>query len=76
MTRLRQLLRLAAALAIGHTLITVTDSAPWYSGRLQSLILTNQDIFVGLSLVMISGLAHWRGGYHGGVQSEGRLPLL
>ena len=76
MARLRQLLRLAIALAIGYILITVTNSAPWYFGGLQSLIMTNQDIFVGLSLVTISALALWRGGYLGGVQSKGKLPLL
>ncbi len=64
------------ALAVGFILITVTNSAPWYFGGLQSLIMTNQDIFVGLSLVTVTALALWRGGHLDEVQSKGKLPLL
>ncbi|MDG7007744.1 MAG: hypothetical protein JRN06_05830 [Nitrososphaerota archaeon] len=76
MSRLRRLPRLAMALAVGFILITVTNSAPWYFGGLQSLIMTNQDIFVGLSLVTVTALALWRGGHLDEVQSKGKLPLL
>ena len=76
MARLRQLPRLVLALVISYALITVTDEAPWYFGGLESAILTNQDLFIGLSLAAVSLVWLWRSGYLRRVQSRGRLAVF
>jgi hypothetical protein len=72
----RKTARLAASLVVVYILVTVTNSAPGYLGALEPLVSRNQDVFVGLSLVLVSAVLLWRTGYWREVQSRGRRALF
>jgi membrane protease YdiL (CAAX protease family) len=73
LTRARQTARLALALAIAFVLIYLTNSAPSYLGPLEPIIIANQTLFVGISLILVSLFWLWRSGYLRLIQSKGRV---
>lgn len=73
MTRVRQTARLALALAIAFVLVYLTNLAPSYLGPLEQVIVPNQTLFVGTSLILVSLLWLWRSGYLRRIQSKGRV---
>jgi membrane protease YdiL (CAAX protease family) len=73
LTRVRQTARLAIALAVAFVLVYLTNSAPSYLGPLEPLILPNQTLFVGISLILLSLFWLWRSGYLRLIQSKGRV---
>lgn len=73
MNRVRRTARLALALAIAFVLIYLTNSAPAYLGPLEPVIVPNQTLFVGVSLILVSLFWLWRSGYLRLIQSKGRV---
>ncbi len=73
MTRVRQTARLASALAIAFVLVYLTNSAPSSLGPLEPVIVPNQTLFVGVSLILVSLFWLWRSGYLRLIQSRGRV---
>jgi membrane protease YdiL (CAAX protease family) len=73
---LRRAPRLVVALAIAFVLIYLTNSAPQYLGPLEQTAVRNQALFVGISLIIISSVLLWRGGYWPRVQSKTKLALF
>ncbi len=72
----RQTARIAAALAIVFVLVTLTNSAPEYFGPLEPFVTSDPEVFVGVSLILISLVWLWRSGYWRGVQAKGRVAAL
>ena len=70
---LRRAPRLVVALAIAFVLIYLTNSTPQYLGPVEQTVERNQALFVGVSLILISSVLLWRGGYWRQVQSKTRL---
>lgn len=73
---LRRAPRLVVALAIAFTLVYLTNSAPQYLGPLEQTIARNQALFVGISLILISCVLIWRGGYWRQVQSRAKVSVF
>ena len=73
---LGKVLRLALALTIVFALVTLTNTAPSYFGPFEPLISQNQDIFVGVSLILVSSTLLWQGGYLRSTQSRGLLAVF
>jgi membrane protease YdiL (CAAX protease family) len=69
-------LRLSSALIVVFVLVILTNSAPTYFGPLEPLVSQNQDVFVGLALILVSSVLLWRGGYWRSIQSRGSLALF
>lgn len=74
--KLQRAHRLALALAVAFTLIYVTNSAPGYLGPLETLFAGDGELFVGISLILVSLLFLWSGGYLREVQSWRRFSLV
>jgi len=72
----RRALRLALALLVAFTLIYVTNNAPGYLGPLEALFATDEELFVGISLILISLVLLRSGGYLRQAQSRGRFSLI
>ena len=70
---LRRAPRLVVALAVAFALIYLTNSAPQYLGPLEQTVESNQALFVGFSLILISSVLIWRGMYWRRVQSRTKL---
>ena len=70
---LRRAPRLVVALAVAFVLIYLTNSAPQYFGPLEQVVIRNQALFVGASLILISSVLLWRGRYWRRVQSKTKL---
>jgi membrane protease YdiL (CAAX protease family) len=73
LNRVRRTARLALALVIAFVLIYLTNSAPAYLGPLEPVIIPNQTLFVGVSLILVSLFWLWRSGYMRLIQSKGRV---
>jgi membrane protease YdiL (CAAX protease family) len=76
LTKARLTARLAAALAIAFVLVYLANSAPGYLGPLEPVVVPNQTLFVGISLILVSLLWIWQGGYLRLVQSKGRVAVV
>jgi membrane protease YdiL (CAAX protease family) len=76
LTRVRQTARLALALVIAFVLVYLTNLAPGYLGPLEPIIIPNQTLFVGVSLILVSTFWLWRSGYLRHIQSKGRVAAL
>ena len=73
---LRRAPRLVVALAVAFVLIYLTNSAPQYLGPLEQTVVRDQELFVGLSLIIISSVLLWQGRYWRRVQSKTKLAWL
>ena len=73
---LRRARWLVVALAVAFVLIYLTESAPQYLGPLEQTAVRDQELFVGLSLILISSVLLWRGRYWRRVQSKTKLALF
>jgi len=70
---LRRAPRLVVALAIAFALIYLANSAPQYLGPLEQVMATDQALFVGVSLILISSVLLWRGRYWRRIQSKTKI---
>jgi len=70
---LRRAPRLVVALLVAFVLVYLTNLAPQYLGPLEQTAIRNQDLFVGVSLILISVGLLWMGRYWRHVQSGKKL---